>query len=595
MRGDFDETRQKGRCQVTQPVGLLSRYLIHPYQDAVPRLPWIRWEVVMASLAINVLSLGLPLVILQVYDRIIPYHTTETLLLLVTGLGVALVLDIMLRLARSYMAGWASARYQHQTNLAAFKHLSKAKLRDFEKDPAGAHLERIAAINSVKDFYGSQACMTLVDLPFAVLFLCLLGYIAGVLVLAPIILLALFGTAALVVGKELRTAIENRAVWDDRRYNFMIEALEGAHSLKGLGMEDLMARRHERLQENAVGWSAKGAWANNVAQNAGAAFAQITMITIGAAGAAMVLSGQISVGALAASTLLAGRTVQPLLRALATWTRFQSVKVAEMRLNQLFALPVENPDGYVPDQKLRGAISFQDVSITDGSHRDLMRRYSMDIAPGEIIGVTGDNGSGKSVFLDLIMGTTQPDAGRILLDGHDIAELDPRWTRRQIAYLPRDGVMFRGTVLDNLTGFQTNQNIETALNLAAQLGLDSFFGGLPDGYDTFIPGSSTRTLPNGIAQRIAIVRALLNDPKIILFNEANTNFDRKGDAQLADLLGTYKGRATIILVSLRPSLLRLADRIYVLKDGRLSPYTLPATTPGSAHGPGSAQATLESA
>ncbi|RME66055.1 MAG: ATP-binding cassette domain-containing protein, partial [Alphaproteobacteria bacterium] len=445
-------------------------------------LPLAHRDVLAASLVLNLTALALPVVVLQVYDRIIPYRATATLSLLVGGLLVALMLDAALRAARSYLAGWAGARFEHAAGTQAVGRILATDLARIESVPAGVHLDRLASIDPVRDFYASHASLVLVDLPFALLFVGFLGLIGGSLVIVPLLLMLAFGAAALAIGNCLHRALDARAHCDDRRYNFIIEVLTGIRTVKGLGMERLMMRRYERLMESSAAASYHVGYLSHLAQSIGSSFSQITMIAVAAIGSLAVIDGRITIGALAACTLLAGRTVQPVLRALGIWSRFQNIRIAEARLGDIDALPGEGTPGGEPVGPIEELALAQVTVGFAGAPTPLLNGASLVLRRGTITAISGDNGSGKSTLLWALMGGIKPQAGQVLVNGRPLGACDIHAVRAQIAYLPQWPALFQGSVLDNLTAFGGAAFEDEALRLAALLGLDRVIAKLPDGY-----------------------------------------------------------------------------------------------------------------
>jgi ATP-binding cassette subfamily C protein LapB len=285
------------------------------------------------------------------------------------------------------------------------------------------------------------------------------------------------------------------------------------------------------------------------------------------------MDGRISVGALAACTFLAGRAAQPLLRALGVWTQFQNVRIAREQVRAIFDLPAEDRVDIAAGHAVGGALRLEGVSFGYGAdQRDVLDGISLDIRAGEAVGITGNNGAGKTTLLWLVLGLLKPGVGRVLMDGIDVRSHDPAMLCKHVAYLPQNGVLFQGTILDNLTMFEPAR-AERAKQIAAQLGLAEIIGRLPKGYDTVLNDSPDEGLPVGVRQRIAIVRALvpLDEPRLIVFDEANGYLDQASDEMFRRLLVDLRGRCTLVLASHRPSYLALADRTYVLRDGTLHP------------------------
>lgn len=539
-------------------------------------------DLALASVFVNVLSLAMPLMLLQVYDRILPNEAASTLVLLVIGVGVALILETMLRIGRSFIASWMGARFEYMVGCRAVERLMRTSITDFEKDGPGAHLERLGSLSVLKEYYSGQEYMTLWDLPFAVLFLGVVAYLAGALVFVPIVLTVVFALCAWVVGRQLRKALSKRMVADDRRFNFIIEVLGGIHTVKSMAMENQMFRRYERLQESCAEADFDVAAGSAGAASIGMVFSQLALFAVVAFGSKLVIDGVLTIGGLAACTMLAGRAMQPLLRAVGIWTRFQTIALARERMRKLFALKAEAPLGLPQLPAIRGAVELRSVSFGYGGELpDIFRGIDLKVAPGEAIGITGGNASGKTSLLYLMMGALQPTAGKVLVDDHDLAEYDPVSVRAQVAYLPQHGTLFNGTILENITMFRPERT-QAALDMARFLGLDMVVAHMPKGYETEVATGAGESLPRGIKQRIAIARALLDKPRVILFDEANTSMDVAGDANIRSILEKLKGRVTLILVSHRPSVLRLASRLYEIQEGTLRERDVASAGPAAA-------------
>ncbi|SCA54804.1 Putative hlyB transporter, ATP-binding protein (modular protein) [Candidatus Terasakiella magnetica] len=526
------------------------------------------FDILLASFFINVLSLVMPLALLQIYDRILPNNSMNTMAMLVAGIAAALLCESILRIGRTYLSGWVGARFEHMAGCAAIERILSTSVNEFEKDGSGVHLERISSLGTLKEFYAGQALMTLFDLPFAFIFLALISYLAGSLVIVPIILIAAFAFNAWRIGGVLRAALSERMVADERRFNFIIEVLSGIHTLKSMAMETQMLRRYERLQESCARTDYDVTRHSSAAMNLGALYSQVTMFAVVGFGSTFVIDAQLTVGGLAACTMLSGRAMQPLQRAVGIWARFQSIQLARGKMEEIFEMKPET-EGVFPviDASYRGEIELRNVGLRFEEDKPaLFSNVNLKVEPGQIIGISGGNASGKSSLLYVMMGAMRTSEGQVLIDGQDINELEPTSVRRKIAYLPQHGVLFNGTILENLTMFKPELE-EKALRIARLLGLDDVVARMPLGYDTTVGNGAYDSLPRGIKQRVAIARALMTDPVVLLFDEANAAMDSAGDKVLTEFLEQARGNRTLILVSHRPSLLRMADEVYDLQDG----------------------------
>ncbi len=558
----------------------------------LPKLIHGRSDIIFASAALNVLALALPIMILQVYDRIIPNDAIETLLLLMIGVGIAVILEACFRLSRSYLTARAGASFEHIAGCRALYRTMGTDIVGFEKEATGVYLHRFNAIENLREFMSGYSLLVFIDLPFALIFLGLIGYIAGSLVIVPLALLAVFAVITVFVGHGLKQALDQRSVWDDRRYNFLIEVLTGIHTVKGLALEAQMVRRYERLQESTAESVRKVAVHNNLAQSLGAVFSQITLIAVAAYGSTLVINETLTIGGLAACTLLSGRALQPLLRAMGVWTHYQNILLAQKRIQAVLDLPQERTNtqhkrsdikkpalALVKEVSPGCGIVFEDVSFGyDGVSTKLFEGANAEFKPLKTTAISGANGSGKTTLLWLAMGLIPPQSGKVLLNGVDISTLDPEMVRRQIAYLPQTGLVFHGTIMENLTMFRRGAIIDDALRQCLDLGLDPVIKRMPKGYDTLVGDGASDSLPGGIRQRVAIARALVTKPKVILFDEANTSLDMEGDEILKKALVKLQENTTILLVSHRPSLIKISDHGYKIKDNSMEPATVESLT-----------------
>ena len=332
-----------------------------------------------------------------------------------------------------------------------------------------------------------------------------------------------------------------------------------------------MTRRYERLQENCAHNDYMVALRSTESSNASHFFSQLTMVVVAAIGATFVMEGQLTIGGLAACTLLAGRTMQPIQRALGIWTRFQSIIIARKDAYRIFAEPIETPVNLPPMPLLEGSVKLRNITFKFHEKAPaILDNVNLILNPGDCIALKGDAGCGKTTLLNVIIGTLRPNVGDVLVDDQTIYEFEPDSVRQRIAYLPQDGVVFKGTLLENLTMFRGEEYKQEALRAARLLLLDKVADRLPNGFETLIGEGAVDSLPRGIKQRVAIARALVNRPKIVLFDAAISGLDSTGNAVVRAVMERLKRRCTIIIVSFRPSLLKLTDRTYELSNGHLT-------------------------
>jgi len=535
---------------------------------------WRKPVVLLASLGINVMALALPMVILQVYDRIIPTQAADTFLFLIIGMLGVLILDTGLKVFRSMILSWEGARFDHRESLRAMNRILDSETLAFEEKPAGFYLDKMHALEQIQEFYSGQSVLLMMDFPFVVIFLGLIWVIASPLILIPATLLIIFFVTSIWTGRHLHEALDTRSTMEDRRQNFIIETLSGIHTVKSMAMESFMMRRYERLQSQSAASVFELSRISSIVQGIGATFSQVAVVSFVSIGSYSVISGELTIGALAAGTMLSSRVLQPGLKAMGLWSQFQSVRLSLQKVEELFSMNQEKHGHYRAEKGIKGALELNNVYFKyPATEKPLLQGVSLNIEPGEAIGITGSNGVGKSTLIGLLSGFLQPDQGEVLLDGRKIRDYELEFLRSQIGIVPQHGTLFEGTILENMTLYREGEAIDHAIELAHELGLDAILSRLPDGLDTFVGGSAVDTLSEGVRQKIIMVRSLVGHPSVMLFDDANANFDIKNDLKFLNVVKRIKGSRTIIVISHRPSFLRICDRQFSLEEGQLTDIT----------------------
>jgi ATP-binding cassette subfamily C protein LapB len=524
---------------------------------------------IFASLIINLFALAVPLVTLQVYDRILSFQSEGTLQVLCAGVFVVVVLDIFIRGSRSSMIGWASARFEHKAYMRTLTHLLSANLTDVKKFSYGEQLHKLSAIAKLKGFYSGQSLINLIDLPFVAIFIGFIAYIAGALVIVPLVLLTLFTLYAISLGRSMKKTLELRNADDDSRTNFTSEILDKVHTVKMLGMEESCGRYHDALQGQNIYESHALNAKNAQSYNASSLFTQIMMVSMITVGAVMALDGQITMGVLIACVLLSGRIMQPLQRALLFWVSFQEYRLAKEKIDELFVLPMPAKINQAELKAPRGKLEIKNLEFSyNDSSSSVFDGLSLSLKSGKAISLGGFPGDGKSTLMKLIAGLHPPDKGQILIDGMDASAIPSSDIAKYVGYLSPQAEIFQGTIMDNLTGFRTEREDE-AREMANYLGIDRVVSKLSHGYQTELFDGPADPLTPGMKQRISIARVLVNRPRILLFDYADKSLDREGYNHLFKLLGQLKGQATMILASNDRNIVHLAEDEYVLEHGKL--------------------------
>jgi ATP-binding cassette, subfamily C, bacterial LapB len=526
----------------------------------------LRPEIALASLNINLLGLTLPIVTLQVYDRILTSGHMGTLNLLCMGAVIAILIEAGLRLCRAYSMGWAGASFEHAMACNAVRQALAKDIAAMETMGVAEYLHCIASIGKVRNFYSGQALATYVDLLFAVLFLAVIAAIGHELVIVPLVLLAFMSLIAWALGRKLKAALERRNTLDDGRNNFLIRMLSGVHTVKALGVESLFERRYEWWRGGATRANFDVASLNAAASDEGVVFSSAMMVAVAVAGGPMVLQGNLTLGSLVACSLLAGRVMQPVLRVMTFWIRRQEIALAYKKLNELFTQNFSETSNVEGDRE--GRLELQDVSFAYPSQPLTLRDVCLKLKPGDAIAISGPEGAGKKTLIKLMAGILLPTRGSVLLDGEPPSDYSSDAVTEHLAYLSADGIILRGSIYDNLSRFGRVPQ-DRVLEMASLLGVDDDVLALAAGYDTKLEGGSMDAITPGLRQRIAIARALAMKPRILLFNNADQGLDRDGYNRVFRLLGLLKGRVTLILASDDQNILQLANTHYHIADGLL--------------------------
>jgi ATP-binding cassette, subfamily C, bacterial LapB len=407
----------------------------------------------------------------------------------------------------------------------------------------------------------------LLDLPYVGVFLASIWLIAGSLVLVPVFVIALFLSLTVISSRQYLQTLDRRAKDEATRYAFISEILRGISTVKLLAAEPFLLRRAETHAEIAGVNSYHLILESNWFLSLGQLFASVTMIMVVTVGAGLVNMGLISMGSLACCPLLATRTTQPVLRAISTWTQLQNASLAYRKADEILKLePVLPPP---PETAVGGSIELSDISFSFQSSSPIFAGLSLSVGPGEIIGITGESGSGKSILLSLIAGHYAPNAGTISIDGVDIASDAGLARLRNVCLLAGKPNMFRGTILYNITLGRGGDADARAVRVMSLLGLEEQINRLPQGFETQIGDSSTELLPRRLVQSIALARAFTAPANIVLIDDASGYFTHDTQALFRRAVEEMAAGATFLLTDHRAAKLQFADRVFAIEQGRL--------------------------
>ena len=540
------------------------------------REPSVPISVKFASFSVNLLALALPLSIMQVYDRVIPNHSLATLAYLFLGLTFAIAIDYALKISRSALLSWHATQFVEKVENEGVSRFLRAPNGAFERDAAAVNVSRYAAAAALADYHSGQARLVAIDLPFVAIALIVLTIVGGTMVLVPAVLFLMFAALAIGRARKFRKILDLRTAQDNRKYDFIAEVLAGIHTVKGMAMEPQMQRRFERLQQAVAETTMASILTGQANQTSAMLYGNISQLIVVAIGGSQVINDHLTMGALACCTMLSGQILQPLLRAISLWTERENVDHRRAEVRLLLDLPsVEPAPAPVGLTSVVGDIQFEKVTFRYDTAADpALEVVDLSIKVGTITGVKGKGGSGRTTLLKLIQGEIEPTSGRITIGGVSTMEPNFQAIRPCIAYVGAAPVMFSGTIMENLTVFSPEKR-DFARKMSQLLGLETTINLLPDGYETELGRGIGDDLPMSIAQQVNIVRALTNRPRVLALDEANMVLDAVAEPALIRALETLRGRLTVIVVTHRPSLLALCDRLILVEDGHAT-WSVPA-------------------
>ncbi|MBF0255794.1 MAG: type I secretion system permease/ATPase [Gammaproteobacteria bacterium] len=527
-------------------------------------------DVLVASLLINIFALASPLFMMNVYDRVVPNNAEETLWVLAIGITTVYVFDILIKMLRGYFIDVAGKKTDIRVSSAIYERVMGIKM-SARPSSVGAFANNLREFEAVRDFITSATITTLIDLPFIIIFLVVINWIGGPLVLVPAVTIPLIVIYALLAQKPLRQATENTFRASAQKNATLIESLTGIETVKFLGAEGPLQRKWEQAVAHIARWSTKSRLISSSTVNFAAAMQQLTTVGIVVFGVYLIIAGELSMGGLIACVILTGRTMAPMGQVANLSTRYFQARTALSSLNEIMQLPVERPAGssFLSRPKLTGNIEFDNVGFTyPGQDNPSLRGINFRIKQGERVGIIGRIGSGKTTINKLIQGMYHASEGAVRVDGTDIRQIDPADVRRNIGYVPQDITLFFGSVRENITYGAPYMDDASVLRAAQIAGVTDFVDRHPLGFDMPV-GERGERLSGGQRQAVAVARALLTDPSILLLDEPSNSMDNTSEELVRAQLRKIMQDKTLIVVTHRASLLELVDRLIIIDKGRL--------------------------
>jgi len=525
-------------------------------------------DVLIASILINLFAIAAPMFTRLVYDKVVPNLAFETLWVLASGIFVIFLFDLTLKLLRSYFIDVAGKK---SDILISSKLFSKVMGIRMEARPAsvGAFARHLQEFESIREFFTSATIGSLIDLPFAILFLILIWLMAGNLVIVPIVGVLILVVYSLLIQGPLRHTIEEGSRLASQKYANLIESLSGLETVKLFGAQSQFQFRWEEAVAHMANWNIKSRRITDGIQNTAGFVQQASNVGMIILGVYLIAEGELTMGGLIAATMLSGRAIGPMVQLSLLSTRYNQAKSSMTIIEQVMSMPDEQEEGkrYIHRPIVHGKIELDKVTFHyPDSPIASIRDLSLTINPGEKVAIIGRIGSGKTTLERLIMGLYKPTEGHVRIDDTDIDQLHHIDIHRNIGCVPQDSQLFYGSIRDNITLGRPLADDRDVLDAANRAGVTVFTQQDPAGLERQV-GEGGMLLSGGQRQAVAIARSLLGRPPVLLMDEPTSAMDNRSEMHIKQQLAQLKPSETLILITHKTSMLDVVDRVIVMEKG----------------------------
>jgi ATP-binding cassette, subfamily C, bacterial LapB len=527
-------------------------------------------DVLLAAGMINLFALASPLFIMNVYDRVVPNHATHTLWVLSAGMLIVLLADLGIRLMRNWFVDLAASRSDLRLSSRLLSQVLGLRL-SHRPESAGAFASNLQSYEAIRGFFSSFVVVALIDLPFVLLFVIVIGIINAWLMIPIVVGTLLVLGYALLAQQKLRELSDSTQQVGAQRNALLVESISNLEAVKCFSAESRMQAMYERATLFLASVNTQLRLISASVSNGAQWVQHMTSLAIILIGVYAIIAGDMSQGGLIAAYLLSSRAMAPVSQAAGLLAQYHQAASALKTLDDIMHRPIERPDGaqWVQRPVLKGEIEFRNVSFSyPGDTERSLTNVSFRIKAGEHVAILGRNGSGKSTLEKLLMGLYTPDSGAILVDGVDLRQLDPADLRHNIGYVPQDIQLFQGSLRDNIVVSCPQASDQELLETARISGLASMTDRHPEGFGMLI-GENGQRLSGGQRQTLAIARALINDPPILLLDEPTGALDHSSEDYVKHHLANLAGSKTLIVITHRTAMLELTDRMLVMDNGKI--------------------------
>ncbi len=542
----------------------------HWFWGTLARSREIFASVLLSSILINLFILATPMFTMNVYDKVVPNDAIATLWVLAAGIATVYIFDTLLRFVRTYLLEIAGKKSDIIMSSKIFSQVLNLKMEQWPPS-IGAFASQLREFESIRNFFTASTIATLVDLPFAIIFLLVIYYIGGPMIAVPLIIIALLMLYSFILIKPLKTSVEATYEASANKNAHLIETLRTIKTVKALGTSNYAQWVWEESSGTIANRSMRARMLSSSISVVTNLMVQFNTIGLIVFGVYRIGDLELSLGGLIAIVMLASRAIAPMGQIAALTTSFEQTKTAFRSLDELMQKATERPEGksYVRRPGFEGAIQFRDLDFSyPEAPKKSLSGINLQIRAGEHVGIIGKVGSGKTTLMKLIIGLYQGSTGSIAIDDIDIDQIDPADLRKNIGYLSQDIELLRGTIRENIAYKDLHVNDEKLIRAAAISGVDLFVNQLSQGFDTQV-GEDGGYLSGGQRQAIALGRAVLLNEPILILDEPTNSFDNTTESIVKERLLEYTRDRTLLLVTHKAPMLHLVERLIVMDQGRI--------------------------
>jgi ATP-binding cassette, subfamily C, bacterial LapB len=526
-------------------------------------------KVALAAIMVNLLGIAASMFTMTVYDRVIPNNAIASLVALTIGLGIVLVFDFILRTLRGYFVDIAGADIDHDIGEAVFQRILALRL-DLKRGTTGALAGLMRELESLREFFASATLSAIVDVPFVLFSLLLIWLIGGIVVIVPLIMVPTVVLAAWLTHPAMDRLSAKSMSEGLLKQSVLVETIGGIETVKTSGAGGMLSKRWSSAVRDHAEVSLRQRLISTISVTVATSANTIAYSGVVVVGVFPLATNDLTTGGLVACSILAGRAIAPLGQIAQLMSRMTTTRTAYRQIDAMMAMPPEGPEGAaLALAKVIGKIEFRSVSFRyPGAAEKALDNVSFTITPGEHVAILGRVGSGKSTIAKLILGLYPPEDGLILLDGTDLRQLDPVALRKNIGAAMQESVLFTGSVRDNIILGRDGVGDEELIRVSEISGTHSFIGQMANGYDLKLADRG-EGMSGGQRQSIAVARALIGQPPILVFDEPTSAMDAQTETALLQRLNMETAQRTMVLITHRPPLLGLVKRIILLDKGKV--------------------------